>query len=94
MNTNRQGHNHGGKGHLLGMAGIGAVVLVVLLGTGRSFGEALPLALLLACPLMMGAMMFMMQRGGNGNQSRNDATAQRDRRDVTDHRDQDAPAER
>jgi amino acid permease len=66
MNTNMQGHNHGGKNHLLGMLGIGAIVLVVLLASGSSLRTALPFAALLACPLMMGAMMFMMMRGGNG----------------------------
>jgi Protein of unknown function (DUF2933) len=71
MNTSMQGHNHGGKNHLLGMLGIGAVVLVVLLGTGRSLQQALPTALLLACPLMMVGMMFMM-RGNNGQQQGND----------------------
>jgi len=82
MNTNMQGHNHGGKSHLLGMLGIWALVLVVLLSTGRSFQEALLLSALLACPLMMIGMMFMM-RGGNGQQHGNDAT---------DLRDHDAPA--
>jgi hypothetical protein len=82
MNTNMQGHNHGGKSHLLGMLGIGALVLVVLLGTGRSFREALPLAFFLACPLMMVGMMLMM-RGGNGQKQANDAI---------DHRDHEAPA--
>jgi len=77
VNTSMQGHNHGGKNHLLGMLGIGAVVLVVLLGTGRSLQQALPLALFLACPLMMVGMMFMM-RGNNGQQQGNDATGQRD----------------
>jgi len=76
MNSTMQGHNHGGKSHLLGMLGIGALVLVVLLGTGRSFQEALTLAFVLACPLMMIGMMFMM-RGGNGQQLGNDATDQR-----------------
>jgi hypothetical protein len=76
MNTNMQGHNHGGKNHLLGMLGIGALVLVVLLGTGRSFQQALPYAALLACPLMMVAMMFMMMRGGNGQQQGKDTTDQ------------------
>ncbi|OIQ84412.1 hypothetical protein GALL_337550 [mine drainage metagenome] len=67
MNSPMQGHNHGGKNHLLGMLGIFAVILVVLLAAGRSFGEALPLAALLACPLMMIGMMFMM-RGDDGHQ--------------------------
>jgi hypothetical protein len=86
MNTNMQGHNHSGKSHLLGMLGIGALVLVVLLGTGRSFQAALPFALFLACPLMMFGMMFMM-RGNNGQQNRDDGAEHRD------HRDHDAPAE-
>ena len=84
MNTNMQGHNHGGKNHLLGMLGIGALVLIVLLGSGRSFQQALPLALFLACPLMMIGMMFMM-RSGNGQQKSNDAA---------DHSEQNVPAER
>lgn len=67
------GHNHGGKKHLLGMVGIGAVVLVVLLVAGRSLGEALPLAAALACPLMMIGMMFVMMRSSNGNRD-DDAT--------------------
>ena len=83
MNANMQGHNHGGKSHLLGMLGIGTVVLVVLLGTGRSLQQALPLALFLACPLMMVGMMFMM-RGGNGQQHSNDAPDQPDHNDATD----------
>jgi len=83
MNPNMQGHNHGGKSHLFGMLGIGALALVVLLGTGRSFQQALPLAFFLACPLMMVGMMFMM-RGGNGQQHG---------RDTADHHDHDAPVE-
>ena len=90
MNTNMQGHNHGWKSHLLGMLGIGALVLVVLLGTGRSFQQALPLALALACPLMMVGMMFMM-RGGNGQQHGNDAPDQRDHNDATDRGNPKAP---
>ncbi|PFG32409.1 DUF2933 domain-containing protein [Sanguibacter antarcticus] len=60
---NKQDHNHGGKSHLLGMLGIAAAVLIVLLAAGRSFSEALTLAAVLACPLMMVGMMFMMRRG-------------------------------
>ncbi len=93
MNTNMQGHNHGGKGHLFGMVGIAALVFVVLLGTGRSFQEALPLAILLACPLMMIGMMFMM-RGGNDHQHGNDTADHRAHIDATSHRNHDAPAER
>ncbi|MBC7559709.1 MAG: DUF2933 domain-containing protein [Dermatophilaceae bacterium] len=87
MNTNMQGHNHGGKSHPLWMLGIGGVVLVVLLGTGRSFGQALPYAFFLACPLMMAGMMFMMMRG-NGHQQGADA---KDQRDAADHQNHDAP---
>jgi len=90
MNTNMQGHNHGGKNHLLWMLGIAGVVLVVLLGSGRSFQQALPYALFLACPLMMGGMMFMMMRG-NGQKEGTDAKDQRDRSDAADHHDHDAP---
>ena len=75
MNQQMQGHNHGGKNHLFGMLGIGAVVLLVLLGSGRSLQQALPFALFLACPLMMVGMMVMM-RGGNQNQPGSDLTEQ------------------
>lgn len=90
MNTNMQSHNHSGKNHLLWMLGIGGAVLVVLLGTGRSFQQALPYAIFLACPLMMVGMMFMM-RGGDGHQQSNDAPNQRDHNDATDHGNHDAP---
>jgi len=55
-----KGHNHGGASHLLGMVGIGVALLLVLMATGRSFSQALPLAASLACPLMMIGMMFTM----------------------------------
>ncbi|NMM22091.1 MAG: DUF2933 domain-containing protein [Phycicoccus sp.] len=90
MNPNMQGHNHGGKSHLFGMLGIGALVLVVLLGAGRSFQQALPLALLLACPLMMVGMMFMM-RGGNQQHHGNDAPDRRAPEDATDRYNPNAP---
>ncbi len=86
MNTSMQGHNHGGKNHLLGMLGIGAVGLVVLLGTGRSLQQALPLALFLACPLMMVGMMFMM-RGNNGQQQGDDTNERRDQDAVNEPQD-------
>jgi len=63
MSTNSSPHNHGGRNHLVGMLVIGGVVLVALVATGRSLGEAVPVAALLACPLMMIGMMFMMMRG-------------------------------
>jgi len=90
MNTNMQGHNHGGKNHLLWMLGIAGVVLVVLLGTGRSFQQALPYAIFLACPLMMVGMMFMM-RGGNDRRQGQDTTDHRDGSDAAVHHDHDAP---
>jgi len=86
MNTSMQGHNHGGKNHLLGMLGIGAIVLVVLLGTGRSLQQALPVAAFLACPLMMVGMMFMM-RGNNGQQQGNDTHEHRDHDAVNEPQD-------
>jgi hypothetical protein len=92
MNTNMQGHNHGGKNHLVGMLGIGALVLVVLLATGTSFRTALPFAALLACPLMMGGMMFMMMRGGNGQRQTDDVTRHHQGNDTSEHHSQGAPA--
>ena len=86
MNPDMQGHNHGGKSHLFGMLGIGALVLVVLLGTGRSFWQGLPLAFFLACALMMVGMMFMM-RGNNGQQQGNDTNEHRDHDAVNEPQD-------
>ena len=51
------------KGHLKHMLIGGGAVLVVLLLVGVSVRDALPWAVLLACPLMMVGMMFMMSRG-------------------------------
>ncbi|OYN92562.1 hypothetical protein CGZ91_03530 [Parenemella sanctibonifatiensis] len=59
--------NH--RSHLLGMLGIAALVVLALLAAGRSLGEALPLAALLACPLMMIGMMFM-GHGAHGHAHR------------------------
>jgi len=86
MNTNMQGHNHGGKSHLLWMLGIGGAVLVVQLGLGRSFSQSLPLAFFVACPLMMIGMMFMMGNG-NAQQQGNDANDRHDDSDQGDHGD-------
>lgn len=80
MNTNMQGHDHGGKSHLFGMLAIGALVLVGLLAAGRSVGEALPLAALLACPLMMIGMMYMMRGSGGNNHQHDDTSGDRTRR--------------
>ena len=60
--TSQRGHSHSPTSHLVGMAAAAAVIVVVLVVAGRSWGEALPLAALLACPLMMIGMMFMMGR--------------------------------
>ena len=54
--------NHSGAGHLKGMALLVAGVFVVLLLLGRAPGEALLLAAVLSCPLMMVLMMV----GGHG----------------------------
>ena len=51
------------KGHLKHMLIGGGAVLVVLLLVGVSVRDALPWAVVLACPLMMVGMMFMMSRG-------------------------------
>ncbi|WP_130179005.1 hypothetical protein [Cryobacterium sp. SO1] len=69
------GHNHGGKSHLIGMIVIGVVILGGLLVAGRSIGEALPIAAVLACPVMMIGMMFMMMRSGKatGSDTSNDS---------------------
>lgn len=58
--------NHSGAGHLKGMALLVAGVFVVLLLLGRAPGEALLLAAVLSCPLMM---MLMMAGGHGGHQS-------------------------
>ncbi|TFC00974.1 hypothetical protein E3O42_10795 [Cryobacterium adonitolivorans] len=69
------GHNHGGKSHLIGMIVIGVVILGGLLVAGRSIGEALPIAAVLACPVMMIGMVFMMMRSGKakGSDTPNDS---------------------
>lgn len=55
------------RSHLTGMLLAGAAVLAVALLAGFPLGAALPYAALLACPLMMIAMMVMMTRGsGHG----------------------------
>ena len=51
--------NH--RSHLLAMLGIAALAVLALLAAGRSLGEALPLAALLACPLM-----HLFGHGGHG----------------------------
>lgn len=80
-----QGHSHGGRTHLIGMVGIAAVVLVGLMATGRSFGQALPLAAVLACPIMMIGMMFMMSKGEEHGAGDKDAHAHDAHIGETDH---------
>lgn len=57
------GHQHSGMSHLKWMGGIAVGILAVLLLMGRPLGDAIFLAILLACPLMMMGMMLMMGRG-------------------------------
>lgn len=57
-----------GMKHVTSMLGGGAVVLAVLWLAGVPLATALPYALLLACPLMMIAMMRSMN-GGNSHSS-------------------------
>lgn len=73
------GHNYGGKSHLIGMIVIGVVILGGLLVAGKSIGEALPFAALLACPVMMIGMVFMMIRSGKGKNTDTAPTAHTDR---------------
>lgn len=75
--------NHSGFGHLKWMVLTAVVLFGVLLLMGRSAGDALSYAVLLACPLMMVAMMFGM-RSTHGSQG-GDAGAPPSR-DGTDER--------
>ena len=50
--------------HIAAMLGVGAVVAAVLVAFGLPLTTVLPLAFIIACPLMMVWMIFMM--GGNG----------------------------
>lgn len=56
-------HQHSGINHLKWMGGIAVGIFMVLLLTGQPLGSAIFLSILLACPLMMVAMMFTMGRG-------------------------------
>lgn len=57
--------NHSGMGHLKGMAVIVGGVFVLLLLLGKAPGEALSLAAIVACPLMMVGMMLGGGHGGD-----------------------------
>lgn len=59
---------HSGAGHLKGMALLVAGVFVVLLLLGRAPGEALLLAAVLSCPLMMVLMMVGGHQSEHGPQ--------------------------
>lgn len=72
--------NHSGFGHLKWMVLTAVVLFGVLLLMGRSAGDALSYAVLLACPLMMVAMMFGMRsgQGGHGGQDADAGAPPRD----------------
>lgn len=59
--------NHSGAGHLKGMAVIVGGVFVLLLLLGRAPVEALSLAVIVACPLMVVGMMLGGHEGHGGN---------------------------
>ncbi|GAA4626817.1 DUF2933 domain-containing protein [Cellulomonas oligotrophica] len=69
--------NHSGFGHVKWMVLTAVVLFGVLLLMGRSAGDALSYAVLLACPLMMVAMMFGM-RSGHGSQGADTGAPPRD----------------
>ena len=56
------------KGHLKHMIIGAGAILAVLLVAGVDFRQALQWAILLACPLMMVGMMFMMNRKGGSHE--------------------------
>lgn len=58
------------KQMLLGAAAIFGLLVVA----GLPVGAALTYGVLLACPLMMGWMMFGMNGGGHGGHGRSDST--------------------
>ncbi len=58
---------HGIKGHIVAMLGIGGLIFVGLLLTGRSAGESLYLAAVLSCPVMMIGMMLTMRGNDHGH---------------------------
>ena len=70
--------------HLKHMAIGGGVVLATLLLVGVPAGTALTYALLLACPLMMVAMMFMMSGQGRGDSREPGAPDQTSGREPTE----------
>lgn len=70
---NHQGHSM--KAHLLHMLIAGAAVLGVLLLAGFDLGKAAPYAILLACPVGMIAMMWMMTRGQRRNHQNDELTS-------------------
>ncbi|GEP49116.1 DUF2933 domain-containing protein [Microbacterium saccharophilum] len=52
------------KKHLTLLAGAATIILVGLVAFGVDLAQALPFALVLACPLSMIAMMYFMNRHG------------------------------
>ncbi|WP_022916717.1 DUF2933 domain-containing protein [Ruania albidiflava] len=69
--------NH--RSHLLIILGTAVLAVLALLAAGRSLGEALPLAALLACPLMMIGMMFMDHGRHGQHPQRTDAAPSAER---------------
>ncbi|SBS71787.1 DUF2933 domain-containing protein [uncultured Microbacterium sp.] len=52
------------KKHLILLASAATIILVGLVAFGVDLAQALPFALVLACPLSMIAMMYFMNRHG------------------------------
>ena len=68
---------HGIKGHIVAMLGIGGLIFVGLLLTGRSAGESLYLAAVLSCPVMMIGMMLTMRGVDHGHEEHAGANSTR-----------------
>lgn len=67
--------------HIAAMLGVGAVVAAVLVAFGLPLTTVLPIAFIIACPLMMVGMMVMMGRNGMNHGANDDQKAKSD--DVT-----------
>jgi hypothetical protein len=94
MTSTTRGHNDGGTSHVLGMLGVRAVVIVVLLVAGRSLREALPLAAGLACPILMIGMMFTMRNGDSHPHGEASSADRSDHAHHAGHASHDAATER
>jgi hypothetical protein len=78
-------HNMSPVAHLKWMLVAGGGALVVLALSGVSLAQALPYALLLACPLMMFFMMFSMSHGQQGHSRPGQNHPGRDHHDAHHH---------